>query len=232
MRSKAVCLLSGGLDSTVTTYYAKHNGYDIATLSIAYGQRHTRELSCAETISKKVSAIKHITLPINFSHLSSTSLIKNSSIPIAHQQFQDIGKTIPSTYVPGRNIVFLSLALSWAEALDATNVFIGINAVDYSGYPDCRAEFISAFEQMAKLGTKKGIEGIPIHIQTPLLDKTKQEIIRLGHRLGVPFEYTWSCYKGDSKACGVCDSCQLRLKGFKEAGLTDPLSYETYPTWY
>lgn len=232
MRKKAVCLLSGGLDSTVTCYYAKNKGYDIATLTIYYGQQHNRELLCAQKISQILNVKNHVELNIDFSHLTSTSLLKSTSTKIEHHALSDIGKNIPVTYVPARNIIFLSLALSWAESLQSEAIFIGVNAVDYSGYPDCRPKFIRAYQAMATLGTKQGVEGAKIHILTPLIDKTKSEIIQLGKKLDVPFDHTWSCYQGDDVACGRCDSCQLRLKGFNDAGIVDPLPYQEYPKWY
>jgi 7-cyano-7-deazaguanine synthase len=232
MPKKAICLLSGGLDSTITTYFAHYHSYTISTLTINYGQQHERELESAQKTIQQLSIKNHKNLTIDLSHLDSTSLIKTTTTKIDTHKLSEIGKTIPSTYVPARNIVFLSLALSWAESLQCDAIFIGVNALDYSGYPDCRPEFIKAFQTMAKLGTKTGTEGNPIQIKTPLIAKTKKEIILLGSELGVPFEHTWSCYKGEKKACGQCDSCLLRLKGFKDAGLTDPLSYQHYPSWY
>ena len=145
---------------------------------------------------------------------------------------ENIGKDIPSTYVPARNTVFLSLALAYAETIDADAIFIGINAVDFSGYPDCRPKYIQAYQKMANLATKRGVEGNPIIIETPLLNKTKSEIVKLGLKHNVPFEHTWSCYRGKENACGCCDSCLLRLKGFKDAGIKDPITYDFYPNWY
>ncbi len=232
MTKKAISLLSGGLDSTVSTYYAKNQGYDIATLTIRYGQQHEREIQCAQKTLELLKIKNHKELLIDFSHLKSTSLIKSTAKKITQNTLSDIGKTIPTTYVPGRNIIFLSFALSWAESLDCEAIFIGVNALDYSGYPDCRSEFIKAFQHMANIGTKRGVEGKSIIIKTPLLNKTKKEIIQLGQQLNVPFENTWSCYQGKEKACGVCDSCLLRLKGFQKAGLTDPIVYKQYPSWY
>ena len=232
MSKKAICLLSGGLDSTITTYFAHHHSYDISTLTINYGQQHARELQSAQKTIQHLNIKNHKNLTIDLSHLHSTSLIKTTSKKIDTHNISEIGTAIPSTYVPARNIIFLSLALSWAESLKCDAIFIGVNALDYSGYPDCRPEFIKAFQSMANLGTKTGTEGKPIQIKTPLLTKTKKEIILLGNELGVPFEHTWSCYKGEIKACGQCDSCLLRLKGFQDAGLPDPLPYQHYPSWY
>jgi 7-cyano-7-deazaguanine synthase len=232
MSKKAICLLSGGLDSTITTYFAHHHSYDISTLTIHYGQQHDRELQLAQKTTQHLNIKNHKNLTIDLSHLNSTSLIKTTTTKIDTHTISEIGKTIPSTYVPARNIVFLSLALSWAESLQCDAIFIGVNSLDYSGYPDCRPEFINAFQSMANLGTKTGTEGKPIQIKTPLITKTKKEIILLGKELGVPFEHTWSCYRGEEKACGQCDSCLLRLKGFQDAGLPDPLPYQQYPSWY
>jgi 7-cyano-7-deazaguanine synthase len=232
MSKKAICLLSGGLDSTVSTYFALNKGYDIRTLTIKYGQQHDREIQCAEKINQILKIKCHKRINIDLSHLESSSLIKSSNKKIEHNTLTDIGNTIPLTYVPARNIIFLSLALSWAESQECEVIYIGVNTVDYSGYPDCRSEFIKAFQSMANLGTKQGINGKSFEIKTPLIDKTKKEIIQLGKQLGVPFQHTWSCYQGDQKACGRCDSCQLRLKGFSDAKLKDPLHYENYPGWY
>ena len=232
MSKKAISLLSGGIDSTIATYYAKKQGYELATLTIHYGQQHKREIECAHKTQQLLKIENHKDLTIDLSHLTSTSLIQSTNQKIIQHALSDIGKTIPATYVPARNIIFLSLALSWAESLECEAIFIGVNALDYSGYPDCRPEFIDAFQQLANIGTKSGVEGKPIMINTPLQNKSKTEIIQLGQQLGVPFENTWSCYKGLEKACGVCDSCQLRLKGFQEAGIVDPLPYKQYPSWY
>lgn len=225
---KAVCLISGGLDSSVTAFIAKKQGYDIYALSFRYGQRHAKELLCAQKISKAVNAKDHIIVPLNLHQFGGSSLLTSSSQQIRNHRLQDIGKTIPSTYVPARNTVFLSLALAYAEAIDADAIFIGVNAVDYSAYPDCRPQYIQAFQHLADCATKKGVEGKQITIEAPLLRLTKAEIIKTGVQLHVPFAQTWSCYRGGKNACGRCDSCLLRLKGFKEAGITDPLTYQSY----
>jgi 7-cyano-7-deazaguanine synthase len=232
MKKKAVCLLSGGLDSCVTAYIAKNQGYDLYALTLRYGQRHTKEITCAKHIAKKAGVKDHIIFDVDLSKFGGSSLLKSSSQMIQHQTIKKIGKNIPSTYVPARNTVFLSLALSYAEAINADAIFIGANAVDYSGYPDCRPQYLDAYQHLATLATKKGIEGTPIHIEAPLLHLTKADIIRTGIRLNAPLEKTWSCYQGKTKACGKCDSCILRLKGFQEAAVEDPLSYETIPKWY
>jgi 7-cyano-7-deazaguanine synthase len=227
MRKKAVCLLSGGLDSAVTAFIAKKQGYDIYALSFRYGQRHTKELSCAKKISKAVGAKKHIILSINLQRFGGSSLLSSSTRPITDHSIQDIGKHVPSTYVPARNTIFLSYALAYAETLEAEAIYLGVNAVDYSAYPDCRPQFIKKYQQLANLATRRGIEGKTIRIRAPLLHLTKGEIVKRGVRLNVPFSKTWSCYRGETIACGRCDSCLLRLKGFQEAHVHDPLPYAT-----
>ena len=223
---KAVCLVSGGIDSSVSAFLAKKEGYELYCLSFNYGQRHKKEIDCAKQIASAVKAKKHIIFDVDLSRFGGSSLVDESSnIPEKHD-LKDVGKSIPNTYVPARNTVFLSIGLAYAEALDADAVFIGANSVDYSGYPDCRPEYIKAFQAMANLATKRGVEKNPIDIKTPLINLTKAEIIKKGVELNVPFEKTWSCYIGDKKACGKCDSCLLRLKGFKEAGKSDPIKYE------
>lgn len=227
MKKKAVCLISGGLDSCVTAFIAKKKGYDIYALSFRYGQRHEKELLCAKKISKTLAAKNHIIFTIHLQKFGGSSLLTSSSEQIKNHSLKNIGKTIPSTYVPARNTIFLSLGLSYAEAINADAIFIGINSVDYSAYPDCRPQYIQAYQHLANLATKRGIKGKPIEIKTPLLHLTKSEIIQTGAKLNVPFVKTWSCYRGGAKACGHCDSCLLRLKGFKEAGLKDPIQYQT-----
>jgi 7-cyano-7-deazaguanine synthase len=227
MRKKAVCLLSGGLDSAVTAFIAKKQGYDIYALSFRYGQRHTKELSCAKKISKAVGAKKHIILTINLQRFGGSSLLSSSTKPITDHSIQDIGKRVPSTYVPARNTIFLSYAVAYAETLEAEAIYLGVNAVDYSAYPDCRPEFIKKYQQLANLATRRGVEGKIIHIKAPLLHLTKGEIVKRGVWLNVPFSKTWSCYRGEAIACGRCDSCLLRLKGFQEAHVDDPLPYAT-----
>ena len=232
MKRKVVCLISGGIDSCVTAYLAKNNNYSIYALTINYGQQHKKEIACAKKITQLLGVKEHIILNIDFTKFGGSSLIDKSLESEKDRSLNDIGKNIPSTYVPARNTVFLSIALSYAEAINAEAIFIGVTSTDYSGYPDCRPEYIEAYKKMAKLATKKGIQGEPIKIKTPLLYKDKSEIIRKGFELKVPFEKTWSCYKGDKKACGRCDSCQLRLKGFKEADIKDPIEYNFFPDWY
>jgi 7-cyano-7-deazaguanine synthase len=232
MKKKAVCLLSGGLDSCVTASIAKDQGYDLYALSFRYGQRHDKELVFAKKIAKKLGMKNHIIFNVDLSRFGGSALLKSSSQKIQHQAMKKIGSTIPSTYVPARNTVFLALALSYAEALNADAIFIGANAVDYSGYPDCRPEYLQAFQQLAALATKKGVEGSSIKIEAPLLALSKEEIIRTGRKLHAPLELTWSCYQGGKQACGRCESCLLRLKGFQQAGTKDPLQYKTTPAWY
>jgi len=232
MVKKAVCLLSGGLDSCVVSFIAAEKGFDIYALSLNYGQLHKKEVTCTKKIVEAVGAKKHIILDVDFNKIADSSLLNTSQDSIDNHDLKDVGRDIPSTYVPARNTVFLSLALAYAETIDADAIYLGINAVDFSGYPDCRPNYIKAYQKMANLATKRGIEGNPIGVEAPLLHLTKSEITKTGQNLKVPFENTWSCYRGKNKACGHCDSCVLRLKGFKDAGLKDPISYEYYPDWY
>ena len=232
MVKKAVCLISGGLDSCVTSFIAKEQGYEIYALSFNYGQLHKKELDCSNKIAQAVGVENRIILDVDFQKFGKSSLLNTSSDSIQDHNLKDIAREIPSTYVPARNTVFLSMALAYAESTDADAIFIGVNAVDYSGYPDCRPEYVQAYQKMADLATKKGIEGRPIKIEAPLLQLTKSEIIKTGLKLNAPLVDTWSCYRGGELACGRCDSCVLRLKGFKDAGVEDPIQYEHYPDWY
>jgi 7-cyano-7-deazaguanine synthase len=232
MRKKAVCLISGGLDSCVTAHLAKNEGYDIYALSFNYCQRHNKEIESSEKIASSVGAKNHIVFDIDLSKFGGSSLVEKSLTPEKDRSLDDIGKTIPSTYVPARNTIFLSIALAFAETLDADAIFIGATATDYSGYPDCRPEYIKAFQDMTTVATKKGLEGKTIEIKAPLLNISKARIIKKGLELKAPLEKTWSCYMGGIKACGRCDSCLLRLKGFKEAQVRDPIDYEHLPDWY
>jgi 7-cyano-7-deazaguanine synthase len=227
MTKKAVCLISGGLDSAVAAFIAQKQGYELYALSFRYGQRHTKELFYAKKIANAVGVKNHIIFNIDLQKFGGSSLLSASSRQIKDHALKDIGKNIPSTYVPARNTVFLSLALAYAEAIGAAAIFIGVNAVDYSAYPDCRQKYIQAYQHLANLATKRGVGGKTIHINAPLLHLSKAEIIRTGVKLNVPFTKTWSCYRGDLKACGRCDSCLLRLKGFQEANLKDPIPYKT-----
>ena len=222
-RKPAVCLLSGGLDSTVTLAFARREGYQCHALSFDYGQRHRVEIDSAARVARSLGAEKHLVVPINLRLFGGSALTDDIAVPK-----DGVAPGIPVTYVPARNTVFLSFALAWAEVLESSDIFIGVNAIDYSGYPDCRPEFIAAFEHMANLATKAGVEGrTHMKIHTPLIQLSKCEIIKLGAELGVDFGLTHSCYDPDAKGrpCGLCDSCRLRLKGFAEAGLPDPLEY-------
>jgi len=232
MVKKAVCLISGGIDSCVTSFIAKKEGYTIYALTIYYGQRHKKEIESAKKIAALVKAKKHIVLDINLSKFGGSSLVDKSVKPEKDRTFKEIGKNIPSTYVPARNTVFLAVALAYAETISADAIFIGATATDYSGYPDCRPEFIEAFQKLSDIATKKGLEKKSIRIIAPLLNFSKSKIIKKGFELNAPLDKTWSCYVGGKKACGRCDSCLLRLKGFKELGLKDSIEYEHLPDWY
>jgi len=219
---RAVVLLSGGLDSVTALAMAIQQGYECYTLSFDYGQRHNAELNASEKLSKQLGAVQHKVIKIDLRAIGGSALTDDSiDVPEQHDE------GIPVTYVPARNTVFLSIALGWAEVLTAEAIVIGVNAVDYSGYPDCRPEFVEAFEQLANVATKAGIEGNKLTILTPLISMTKTEIIQQGMSLGVDYSQTVSCYQADSegKACGVCDSCHYRKEGFKQAGLADPTYY-------
>ncbi|KYK21605.1 7-cyano-7-deazaguanine synthase [Thermoplasmatales archaeon SG8-52-2] len=232
MNKKAVCLISGGIDSSVSAYYAKSKKFSIYALTIRYGQQHKKEINSAKKIANSLGVKDHIILNIDISKFGGSSLTDSSIDIESNRDLNEIGSNIPSTYVPARNTIFLSIALAYAESLDAEDIFIGLTSSDYSGYPDCRSEYIKAFQKMANLATKKGIEKKFIKINTPLINKSKPEIIKLGINLKVPFEKTWSCYKGGKKGCGRCDSCQLRLNGFKNIKAKDPIEYDYLPDWY
>ncbi|MEN8178990.1 MAG: 7-cyano-7-deazaguanine synthase QueC [Pseudomonadota bacterium] len=222
-QEKAVVLLSGGLDSATVLAMARDQGYACYALSMEYGQRHLSELNAAQRVAGSMDVIEHKVIRIGLESIGGSALT-DSSIKVP----ETMGEGIPVTYVPARNTVFLSLALGWAEVIEARHIFIGVNAVDYSGYPDCRPEFIRAFEQLANLATKAGVEGQGFTIHTPLISLTKGDIIRRGLKLGVDYSQTVSCYQADEegRACGVCDSCRLRAKGFAEAELSDPTVYQ------
>ena len=226
MTKKAVILVSGGLDSATTLAIAREAGFDCYAMSFNYGQRHQIELESAKIISDNLGAVEHKVVNLGLGDIGGSALT-DDKIQVPQDLDEAISSNIPVTYVPARNTVFLSLALGWAEVLDAEAIFIGVNAVDYSGYPDCRPEYIKAFQLMANLATKKGVEGHLIQIETPLIDLTKAEIIQKGRALGVDYSKTLSCYAPDSAgmACGLCDSCRLRRQGFIEAGLDDPTHY-------
>jgi 7-cyano-7-deazaguanine synthase len=232
MNKKAVCLISGGLDSCVTSYIARQEGFDIFALTFFYGQRHKKEINCSKKIATSVKVKNHIFFNLDINKFKGSSLTDESLLPEKDNVLEEIGKKIPSTYVPARNTIFLSIALAYAESIDADSIYIGVTSSDYSGYPDCRPEFIESFQKMADIATKRTIQGKKIKIKAPLLNLNKSEIIKKGLLLKVPFEKTWSCYYGKNKACGRCDSCLLRLKGFKEAKIKDPLEYFSFPDWY
>jgi len=232
MIKNAVCLISGGIDSYVTASIAKDKGYSIYALSFYYGQKHNKEIDCAKKIANDVNSKDHIIFNIEIDKFGGSVLIDKSLKVPNNKKLEDIGKSIPSTYVPARNTIFLSIGLAYAEVIDADAIYIGVNATDYSGYPDCRLEYINAYQKMAKIATKKGVEGKNIEICAPLLFLSKAEIIKKGVDLEISFEKTWSCYNGKKKSCGKCESCLLRLKGFKDAKVKDPLTYEFLPDWY
>lgn len=228
MPKKAVVLLSGGLDSTTTLAIACNEGYDTYCLSFRYGQRHAVELQCAKNIAKALGARQHIIVDIDLRTFGASALTETDIEVPKDRSDSEMETGIPITYVPARNTIFLSYALAYAEVLVADTIFIGANAIDYSGYPDCRPEYIEAYQTMANLATQAGVEGkTKLRIRAPLIDKTKAEIIRIGASLGVDYSLTLSCYDPDTEgsACGRCDSCLLRKRGFKEAGIPDPTHY-------
>ena len=223
MKNKAVILVSGGLDSATTLAIAVKQGYECHALSFNYGQRHATELHAAQRVAVSLNVQDHKTLNIDLTQIGGSALTdKAIDVP------QEATTGIPATYVPARNTIFLSCALGYAETIEAFDVFIGVNAVDYSGYPDCRPEFITAFEKLANLATRKGVEGRTFRILAPLIYMTKAEIIRTGTELGIDYSLTISCYQADyeGRACGLCDSCRIRKEGFKAAGITDPTVYQ------
>jgi len=220
MSKKAVVLLSGGLDSATTLYVAKKQDFECCCLIFDYGQRHRREIESAKHIAQKAKC-KWQVVKITFPWKGSALLDRRALLP--QRRLGQIPREIPSTYVPARNTIFLSFALSYAETIGAQSIFIGANAVDFSGYPDCRPKYYSEFNRLSQLATKAGAGGRSIKIFTPLINKTKREIILLARRLKVPLHLTWSCYKGMNKPCGLCDSCLLRARGFAQAGIKDPL---------
>jgi 7-cyano-7-deazaguanine synthase len=220
-RPGAVVLLSGGLDSATAAAIARREGFDIYALTVAYGQRHAVEVEAARAVARRLGAARHVELHVDLSAFGGSALTDRIEVP----KNRDLAAAdIPVTYVPARNTVFLSLALAWAEALGASDIYIGVNALDYSGYPDCRPDFIEAFERLAALATKAGVEGARLRIHAPLITMTKAEIIKRGLELDVDYALTRSCYDPDpgGRPCGRCDSCLLRAKGFAEAGVKDP----------
>lgn len=222
----AVVLLSGGLDSTTVLSIAQDEGFDVYALSFRYGQRHSIELDAARAIAERAGVLRHVVADIDLRAFGGSALTSDIDVPKA-RSLQEMGADIPVTYVPARNTVFLSFALAYAEVIPADHVFLGVNALDYSGYPDCRPEYIEAFAQMANLATRRGVEGHRLQIHTPLIDLTKAEIIARGRDLGVDYGQTRSCYDPSPAglACGQCDSCLLRIKGFAENGIADPAPY-------
>lgn len=221
-QKKCVVLLSGGLDSATCLAVARDAGYACHTMAVDYGQRHRAELAASEKLARAMGAVEHKVLHIDLRNIGGSALTADIDVPEQREN------GIPVTYVPARNTIFLSMALAYAETVDAGRIFIGVNQVDYSGYPDCRPEFIHAFEKLAQLATKAGVEGQALRIETPLIDLNKAEIIKLGHSLGVDYGLTVSCYQADElgRACGRCDSCHYRKKGFAEAGVPDPTPYQ------
>jgi 7-cyano-7-deazaguanine synthase len=224
---KAVVLLSGGLDSTTVVAMATQQGFSVYALSFDYGQNHKVELEAASRVARELGVAEHRVAKVDLRSFGGSALTTDQPVP-KNRSTEAMGQGIPVTYVPARNTVFLSLALAWAETLSATDIFIGVNALDYSGYPDCRPEFIAAFETMANLGTKIGVEdGRKIRVHTPLIAMSKRQIIEAGLALGIDYGMTVSCYdpSNTGEACGDCDACQLRRKGFAEAGQVDPIRY-------
>lgn len=227
----AVLLLSGGLDSTTMLALAVQQGYDVHAMTFRYGQRHSSEIDAARRVARQYGVKDHVVVDIDLRTFGGSALTADIEVP-KDRTSDAISHGIPITYVPARNTIFLSFCLAWAEVLEATDIFIGVNALDYSGYPDCRPEYVAAFQAMANLATRGGVEGTsPLRIQTPLLHLSKREIVQLGLSLGVDYSMTLSCYdpSPDGVACGHCDACQLRLKGFSEAGESDPAPYSTIP---
>lgn len=223
---KAVILLSGGLDSSTVLYQAKADGCECYAISFDYQQRHRRELDAAKTIARVAGVVAHQVISFDLRQWGGSALTDEGIDLPTGRSLATMASEIPVTYVPARNTIFLSFALAYAEAIAAERVYIGVNALDYSGYPDCRPDYIQAMQEVFRLGTKRGRLGQAIAIVSPLLALRKTEIIQLGNKLGVPWQHTWSCYAGEEKACGVCDSCQLRLAAFAELGLSDPLPYK------
>lgn len=224
--SVAIVLVSGGLDSMISAALAREAGHRVMALSFDYNQRHQVELAAARRIVASLGAERHIVMPMDLRAFGGSALTADIDVPK-----DGVGDDIPVTYVPARNTIFLSLALGWAEASGARDIYIGVNALDYSGYPDCRPEFIEGFERLAELATKAGVEGAPFHIRAPLQHMTKADIVREGARLGLDMGMSWSCYDPAPGGlhCGLCDSCRLRSKGFEEAGVPDPTQYATRP---
>lgn len=225
-QKNAVVLLSGGLDSATAAIIAKSQGYNLYGLTIAYGQRHLREVESARQLAGFLKMVQHRIVDISLREIGGSALTADIPVPI-NRSSDEISDGIPVTYVPARNTIFLAVALGYAEVSGADIIVAGMNQVDYSGYPDCRSEYLKSFENMANLATKDGVEnGVKYKIFTPLIDMTKKEIIQAGTKLSLDYSLTWSCYNGGEYACGKCDSCQIRLAGFAEAGIKDPIKYE------
>jgi 7-cyano-7-deazaguanine synthase len=224
--ARAVLLLSGGLDSCVVGAVARSHGLELHALSVDYGQRHARELQAARDVARELGARQHRVVRVDLAALGGSALTDMAIAVPRDRREAEMSGAIPVTYVPARNTVFLSIATGWAEVLDADRVYFGANALDYSGYPDCRPAYVEAFNALAALATKRGVEGRPILVEAPLIAKTKADIVRLGAELKAPLHLTWSCYEGGRSQCGRCDSCQIRRRGFREAGMADPVPYE------
>ncbi|HET9726472.1 MAG TPA: 7-cyano-7-deazaguanine synthase QueC [Gemmatimonadales bacterium] len=225
---KAVVLLSGGMDSTTAAAIAQRDGFDVHALSVRYGQRHAVELDAAMRVAERLGIRQHVVIDLDLRAFGGSALTTDQPVP-KDTPMAEIGSRIPATYVPARNTIFLSLALAWAESLGARDIYLGANALDYSGYPDCRPEYLEAFARMADLATRAGVEGARLTIHTPLLHLTKAQIVARGLELGLDYSLTSTCYDPapDGAACGRCEACLLRLKGFEEAGVTDPVRYQT-----
>lgn len=220
---RTVCLLSGGLDSTVAASWARKQGWELYGLTVDYGQRHQKEIEAARQVASALNFTAWKLFSLDLTAWGGSALTEKSLAVPQNRPLEKLPQEIPVTYVPLRNTLFLSLAAAWAEVLAADHLVIGANALDYSGYPDCRPEFYRALEEALRLGSKRGVEGNPVKIETPLITLTKKEIVLKGVELGAPLHLTWSCYLGEEKPCGTCDSCLLREKGFREAGVKDPL---------
>ena len=225
---KAVVLLSGGMDSTTAAAIAQRDGFDVHALSVRYGQRHAVELDAAMRLAERLGIRQHVVIDLDLRAFGGSALTTDQPVP-KDTPMAEIGSRIPATYVPARNTIFLSLALAWAESIGARDIYLGANALDYSGYPDCRPEYLEAFARMADLATRAGVEGARLTIHTPLLHLTKAQIVARGLELGLDYSLTSTCYDPapDGAACGRCEACLLRLKGFEEAGVTDPVRYQT-----
>lgn len=229
----ALVLLSGGLDSSTTLAVAFDEGHEaVDALTVRYGQRHGREAEAARAVAAALGVRRHEIVDLDLETIARSALTSGEIEIPRDRPLDEMAEGIPATYVPARNTVLLSLALAWSEVLESETIYVGATAVDFSGYPDCRPEYYRAFEEVARLGTKRGVEGNPVEVRAPLIALSKADIVRKAVELDVPLDLTWSCYLGDAKACGLCDACQLRLKGFQEAGVEDPLPYAARPSWF